>query len=325
MQLVSVIVPIYNVEKYLNECVSSIVNQTYRELEIILIDDGSSDRSADLCDEWKEKDNRIIVIHQENGGLSRARNTGINLANGDYFAFVDSDDYVERTFIEKLITIMEKDNSEIAMCNLYGVFQSEITFDGKNRIREDDNVTTIDFLKKMYTYPGFYIIVCNKMFKKSIAKHICFPEGTLHEDGFVMRSIILQANRISVIAEPLYYYRRHNSSITSKRNSERVLQDLRWIQEDINYYEKEKGEDSIGFYVSKLLCNKILHYYSVLDKEQRAFYKKLYKNHMKRVINYAGFSLKCKMKYILGFINAPAYLMIERMYKRKRAKRELCS
>ena len=124
MDLISVIVPVYNVEKYLDKCIQSIVDQTYTNLEIILVDDGSPDNSGAICDEWAEKDNRIKVIHKANGGLSDARNAGLDIATGEYIAFVDSDDYIELDFYDKLYNVIKATNCDISICNLRKVYEN---------------------------------------------------------------------------------------------------------------------------------------------------------------------------------------------------------
>ena len=126
--MISVIVPIYNVEKYVNKCVGSIVNQTYTNLEIILVDDGSPDRCPEICDEWAKKDSRIKVIHKKNGGLSDARNAGMKIASGDYIAFVDSDDWIAPEMYERLLMAIKNDNSDIAACAVKMVWE-----DGSSR------------------------------------------------------------------------------------------------------------------------------------------------------------------------------------------------
>ena len=116
--LISVIIPVYKVEKYLDECLASVTGQTYRNLEIILVDDGSPDRCGEICDQWANKDNRIRVIHKQNGGLADARNAGIDVATGDYISFVDSDDYVDEDFLEGLYSALKKFNTKLAICNM---------------------------------------------------------------------------------------------------------------------------------------------------------------------------------------------------------------
>ena len=127
---VSVIIPVYNVGNYLDRCMKSIVNQTYKNLEIILVDDGSTDQSAELCDRWAEKDERISVVHQNNGGLSNARNTGLDRAKGEYLTFIDSDDIVSHLLIEKLVLKSESESADISICDVQHIFsEDDITFD----------------------------------------------------------------------------------------------------------------------------------------------------------------------------------------------------
>lgn len=125
-KLISIIVPVYNVEKYLKECIDSVISQTYKNLEIILVDDGSTDKSGEICDEYSKKDSRIKVIHKENGGLSDARNVALDIAKGEYIGFVDSDDYVEKDMFETLYKLAEEHNTEISSISFYKTLENEI-------------------------------------------------------------------------------------------------------------------------------------------------------------------------------------------------------
>ena len=160
--LVSIIVPIYNVEKYLDRCIQSILNQSYENLEIILVDDGSPDRSSEICDEYRKSDQRIKVVHKENGGLSDARNAGLILAKGKYIIFLDSDDYIEHTMVEDAVTVLEKNDSDIVIWGYYADF-----------VDEDENLISSkiinpcisgDFLKSDFyevTIPTGFIAIIN--------------------------------------------------------------------------------------------------------------------------------------------------------------------
>ena len=139
--LISVIVPVYNVENYLRECLDSIVAQTYRNIEVILVDDGSKDSSGKICDEYADKDNRIKVIHKENGGVSAARNTGLDIAKGEWISYVDSDDYIESTMIETLICLAKKNDVELAMCSFKDISECEnVTQENDIRIFSKDEL-----------------------------------------------------------------------------------------------------------------------------------------------------------------------------------------
>ena len=211
-ELISVIVPVYNVEQYLPKCIDSIINQTYSNLEIILIDDGSTDKSGRICDCYKEKDERIKVIHKPNGGLSSARNKGLEFAKGDLIGFVDSDDYLELTMYEHLINGMKDSNADISMCNFY--------YDN-NGIKKIANPNTVNcYFEKEIKYHNIYneysavtIHTWNKLYKKYIFDYLRFPDGLVFEDTNILCDILSQTNKIAYISEPLYNYVFRSESI----------------------------------------------------------------------------------------------------------------
>lgn len=192
-ELVSVIVPVYNVEEYLDDCMESIVSQTYNNLEIILIDDGSTDLSGEKCDEWKKRDDRIIVIHQKNKGISATRNIGIDKSVGEWIAFIDSDDAVEEEYIEKLLFCCKKWNATISCC------QSDLskTYIGNEEICIKSNI----FLLSRYYQTSLW----HYIYKKELFEGILFPEGKLSEDVAVLYKLIYCAKMVVVISDILYH------------------------------------------------------------------------------------------------------------------------
>ena len=190
--LISVIVPVYNVEQYLERCINSIVNQTYKNLEIILIDDGSTDSSGSICDTLCTSDNRILVIHQDNGGISCARNTGIDHSRGKYVTFVDSDDWIDIRMIEKLYSRIIKDNSQIAFCNFAYVDQQGNEYydesDKTDHILDENQFWHDYYLKKNDTC---YIVSWAKLIRRDVfANGIRFRVGKIHEDEFIIHEKI---------------------------------------------------------------------------------------------------------------------------------------
>lgn len=210
MELISVIVPVYNVESYLEKCIESIQNQSYKSLEIILVNDGSTDSSGDICDKYAACDKRIRVIHQKNGGISSARNTGLEVANGDYIAFVDSDDYIDFKMYEDLLNILKEYNLDIIDCGSFRDKNGMITGgcnDGQIEIYEKDDAL------RLAMHDGF-TSVWNKLYKRDIVISIRFPEGRKFEDSAISYLYIANANRIGHINRSYYYYRLNLNSIT---------------------------------------------------------------------------------------------------------------
>ena len=215
--LISVIVPIYGVEKYLEKCVDSIINQNYKNLEIILVDDGSPDKCGEICDKYKEKDKRIIVIHKKNGGLSDARNEGIRKANGKYLVFVDSDDYIDEKLVETLYLTVKKDNTELGICNRFEDFEYKKKNNLVKSFQNNHNHLIMDFnqaLIELCSFNLFDMSAWAKIYKRDLFKEIQFPVGKLSEDYYIMYKLFEKAKKISYINEPLYFYNQRKGSIS---------------------------------------------------------------------------------------------------------------
>lgn len=206
--LISVIVPIYKVEQYLPLCIDSLINQSYKNLEIILIDDGSPDSCPLICDNYAYKDNRIKVIHKTNGGLSSARNAGLDIATGNFIAFVDSDDYLEPEMYKTLLNLLLSTNSDIAVCDFF-------YYDGKAKTSDSKNTSSIVVLNKVRDFyahildpnPTLRFEVWNKLFRKSVINEIRFKIGQVYEDVYFDKNVFQNANKIAHIEKPLYIYR----------------------------------------------------------------------------------------------------------------------
>lgn len=210
--LISVIVPIYNVEKYLARCVDSIVNQTYKNLEIILVDDGSSDRCPQMCDNYAQKDSRIKVVHKKNGGLSDARNAGMAVARGEYISFIDSDDYVSDDFFECLLDVMNKENSDIAECSVVKFYEDN-RFDEFSDDLSVKTYDTQDAMSALIAENPFHQHVWNKLYKTELIKDIPYAVGKLNEDEFWTYQVFGRASKVAKLNKTMYYYFQRNSSI----------------------------------------------------------------------------------------------------------------
>ena len=217
---VSIIVPIYNVENYINDCLNSLINQTLKNIEIILVDDGSSDSSGKICDNYAKKDKRIVVIHQKNKKQGGARNTGIEIARGKYITFVDSDDWVKNDFAEKLYNKAIQTNADIVICDYQRTKNKNVKL-GKSKIEAELLLDEPFDLKKLVNQPSrrmsFFFVVCwNKLFKKNIAKkYLYFPENLSFEDSAPVLRTLVMAKKIAVVDEKLYFYRISNSFSTT--------------------------------------------------------------------------------------------------------------
>lgn len=222
--LISVIVPVYNVEDYLERCVDSLLNQTYHNLELILVDDGSPDCCGKLCDEYACKDGRVKVIHKENGGLSDARNVAIPLAKGDYVSFVDSDDWVSPFYLENLYNAIQKNDSDIACSWFENVFENKSNkAEPINKLQFYECLDQVACLKRMLYQNGVEVSACCKLYKKSVIQRLRYPVGKLYEDIPVTYEAIKNSNTIAVIENIDYYYFQRAQSIQNETFNVRKL------------------------------------------------------------------------------------------------------
>ena len=212
--LISIIVPCYNVEKYLPKCEESIINQAYRNLEIILVDDGSPDNCGQMCDEYARKDSRIRVLHKENGGLSDARNVAIDVAKGDYFLFIDSDDYVSLDHVEQLFQMMMSDEDiDIAITDLKIFIEGTSPTIDRSEDKRKILMNADETLINMFYQKDFDTNACGKLYKRILFKNIRYPKGWLFEDLATTYKLIQSCKKIAFSNYKSYYYLFRNSSI----------------------------------------------------------------------------------------------------------------
>ena len=273
--LVSIIVPVYNVEKYLDKCVASVVNQTYTNLEIILVDDGSPDNCPAICDAWKERDPRIKVIHQQNGGLSVARNEGLKLANGEFIGFIDSDDWIEPQMVETLLAALQETNADIAVCNYQIETEESKATSIKPESPDRKQYTPEEALTKIFKWQGFICnFVWNKLYRRTIISDIFFPAGKLHEDVPWTAAVIGNSKTIVSIDCPLYHYLNRPDSLTRDCQYKlRRLQDEReMIEQRLEYIRVHfpKLEKLAASTLQNFCCREYLEFslnYSRLDTD----------------------------------------------------------
>lgn len=214
LEKVTMVIPVYNVEKYLDRCMASVLGQTYKNLEIILVDDGSTDGSGEKCDKYKEKDSRIKVIHQENAGLSAARNAALDIMAGDYVMFIDSDDKVDRQIVELLLEDMHQYGCDIVECNFYDVYGGKIS--ARKSLGETQAYTVEDALGIDIGTIGGSVSACGKLYKKTIFSTVRYREGKIGEDGYAIVDVLSQARKIVIDVRPMYYYYHRGASISTK-------------------------------------------------------------------------------------------------------------
>ena len=281
--IVSIIVPIYNVEEYLYKCINSVLNQTFKNFELILVNDGSTDNSGKICDEYKKKDDRIKVIHQENGGVSSARNTGIKNAKGMFIGFVDPDDWIYPDMFEKLYNNIIENNADISICKhcreINGISNSK-TYNSHEIIKTMDNKEAMHELFKGNLYR---FALWNKLYKKECFENVSFPNGRIHEDLSTSYKIFSNANYIVFTDYVGYVYVKRVDSILTTRFNEKRLQAFIGWNEILNYMKK----NYIDIYDTVVACFtywSIDNMYYILDQVSEAEDKKKYLNILKRIL-----------------------------------------
>lgn len=235
--LISIIVPIYNVEKYLNKCIDSIISQTYKNIEIILVDDGSPDNCGKICDEYAKKDNRIKVIHKHNGGLSDARNAGTSVAKGKYLTYIDSDDFVTNDYCEFLYNNIKKTEADISICKHYIMFEdgSKInTGTGKKYLMNKEEA----FMRLLYS-DDLDVSAWGKLYKREVMENIFFPKDRLYEDSATTYKLIDKCKCIVFESKPKYIYAVRKNSITTNCFNKKKMDLILSTNEMCDYIEKE--------------------------------------------------------------------------------------
>lgn len=280
--MISIIVPVYNAERYLARCVDSVLGQTYPSWELILVDDGSFDRSPTICDEYVGRDGRIKVVHKKNGGLSSARNVGLDMMRGEYVTFLDSDDYWHPCYLEVLLNLVEEKQADIAQCDfvrgdssVFPTIQLE-----KAQAKEYSN-------ESIFTLYAAKIIVCAKLYKSKLWDGLRMPEGKINEDDFTTWKLYYRAQKIVVSPLPLYYYYVNTSSIMAKQKKTPRLDFIEAYQERIGFFEKEKNW-TLKIMSEIQFCKSLSLYYLSLkrlkEREKAGMVLDLYRKYIKDVL-----------------------------------------
>lgn len=327
---VSIIIPIYNVEKYLDKCLSSVTEQKYKNIEIICVNDGSKDKSEKIVLKYKEKDKRIVYVKKENGGLSSARNTGIDKATGDYICFVDSDDWISKDYVSKLMDSIIENNSDIAICNIKQLYS-----DGKEKkvsfkISENKVLNSHDALKELFIGTVLQNHAVNKVYKISLFRdnNIYFPIGKIYEDVFTTYRLFMVASKISLINDYLYFYlQEREGSILSKKFNDKRLDLLDAINEIISNKNLVRYdlEDYIQIFYIKQLIGLFYHIFPYYNKENKSYFKSVFnkiKKHdshkcSKHFILNSKLSIFEKIKFFILNSNPNLYCNIMRRYLKK--------
>lgn len=313
--LISIIIPVYNVEEYLNQCLDSIINQSYNNLEIIIIDDGSTDNSSKICDEFAIKDNRIKVIHKSNGGLSDARNIGIENSNGKYIFFVDSDDFIDNIMIEKLYKLIKANDADISMCNFTYYYNDDLKHELIESPVKNDILNRQEAIDKLFEEKNwFYVVAWNKLYKKEIWDDIKFPKGYIHEDEAVIHKVFMKCNKIVTTSESLYFYRQVKGSIMNSGFNEKRLDKYYALSDRIVFLK-----DIVTNHQLRILCyqywyNFFNDFYKVYNTNPKSIYLNRMRKSLIKVINIFVkihfFTLKDLISVLIFLINADLYKIL---------------
>lgn len=308
--LISVIVPIYNVEQYLDRCIESILNQTYKNLEIILVDDGSTDNCPKICDRWTKKDNRIKVIHKKNGGISSTRNAGLDISTGKFIGFVDGDDSIDETMYEILYKNLIDTNSDISICSMQKIFN----YDEINKLNKNNKIINNKTFVSINKFDGLFddkikdtIVAWNKLYKKEIFNELRYPINKQNEDTFLIIKILDKSKKIVYTNLKLYYYFQRIDSIMNSKFNIKKLDELQAFKEQMLFFKREEYINTKYYKLSLLkYADKTIIYYCKLKKfnKENNYTKKIkeikddYNEYYKEIIN-TKINTKKKIKYFI--------------------------
>jgi len=269
--LVSVIIPVYNVEKYLDRCIQSVLKQTYRKIEVILVDDGSTDKSGDLCEVWKTRDERIIVVHKKNGGLSDARNYGLKYATGTYVCFVDSDDFVDSRFVEVLYRLVEETSTHIAAVGLREYSEGDAIQEDNYFPEKTEIVNRNDAISCLLRNARFQDYAWNKIYRRDLFENIEYPVGRKMEDLGTTYKLFRNVDKISYNPCRLYYYFQRDDSIIHVAG-QKFYEDKYALARE--RYAELKSENELQLDNAHFLFRAILDCYPHLQAEDKMKAKK---------------------------------------------------
>jgi glycosyltransferase involved in cell wall biosynthesis len=291
MSKISIIVPVYNVEKYLSACIESIINQTYQNLEIILVDDGATDNSSQICDAYALKDSRIKVLHEKNAGSAEARNKGLQEATGDFIAFVDSDDLISAGFYQRLLNVLVENNADIVECGYYTfVCAPELTKISRSEKDVAPEIYETEKALELLMKENLKQVVWNKIYRKEVLAEIKFPTGKFIDDEYWTYKVFGNSRKTVKIYDVMYFYRQVKGSIMGRAYSVKRLDGLQALEERIVYMQK--NFPALENLAVKIFCLGSLWHYQKITKQSEIDPGMLQRNNItKRVKAYNRLSV----------------------------------
>lgn len=321
MAKIGIIIPVYNVEKYLRRCIASVLLQSFQDFEIILVNDGSTDQSGKICDEYARMDSRITVIHKENGGLSEARNYGLDRNNNEYIVFVDSDDYIDSRYLEILYCIMQEKHADIAIC-----YSTDINEDEKQNLQKfnygeiisgAEVISRSEAYRRMMVFKNATVSAWGKMYHRDIFRLVRYPVGELYEDSKIIDQIIETSNRIVYVPYGGYFYLVRRGSITHRRitlEHMTAVDNSRYLLNLVQEKYPEIEDAAIAYYLWN--CLKLIS--GMIEKKEykeecRQLREEVVKKKRELVFNpYISCGTKCSLSCLC--IGTFFYKMVRKIY-----------
>lgn len=310
---ISIIVPVYNVEKYIHKCIDSILNQTFKDFELILVDDGSTDNCGQICDEYAKKDSRVIVIHKENGGQATARNIALDIAKGEYIGFVDSDDYIEFDMYEFLYNLCIDNNCDIANCSSTIYFKNKVKVNGGHDLMIHDTKSAMKVLTEGVLYDE---CLWTKLIKKELFNGLKIPEGIAYEDTAFTYKLIDRANKVCCKGEAKYNYIKRKDS-TMDRAVKNVKIDAVLVYEEMYKFMEKRYPELCDLVILKLANNSMSVMNLIVRQDNFKKYKESYlkvakilNNKFNKTIKLKEYPRNVKLLLIANKINPILYKQI---------------
>ena len=308
---ISIIVPVYNVEKYLKKCIESILNQVFTEFELILVDDGSTDNSGKICDEYAKKDSRIIVIHKNNGGISSARNNGLDIARGKYIGFVDSDDFIHPMMYKILYREIENNNASVVICKEEKVYSDNFEYKkvDKYNLQYYNNRDIIEIL---YEKRETYVFAWNKLYDRELFSDLRYKEGMIYEDEHLTPKILYYSKNIIFIEKELYFYRQRENSTVNSKFSRKKFDKVYALEDNTKFFkdlkEKRLFDISEKSYLELLIWTHLSAINQLkMDSKSLKELKSTMNHHVISMLNNDLISYKQKIANLIYWINDKFY------------------
>lgn len=315
MPKISIIIPVYNCEKYLDKCINSVLNQSFADFELILVDDGSSDHSGKICDKFAKWDKRVFAIHKENGGAAFARNCGLKIAQGELIGFVDSDDYIHPQMYEILLEVMKRTGADISACHYkfvqpereerYLKYNEEIYTTVKTVSCEDILQHFDEHCRKVSL-----ISPCMRLCKRKLFENLRFKEGYIEEDSMLLMPLLAVANKISKVYVPLYFWNENPQSVTRKKFNYKRFSFVQVSYERIIFFDKREDKRLVQLFQREFMNRCIAFYLKAQETgtlKEFSRYTKLYRRKFFSYISHSGFCKLEIMMHILFFLHIPLY------------------